>query len=374
ELDRVEYVTFDDATVLAAARLDPQGFLKGYSGGRLIIDEVQRAPELFRAIKIVVDRDRKPGRFLLTGSANLLLLPKIGDSLAGRIEIVRLHPLTESEKARRPGAFLGAFLGGTLAPRLSSDTGDAPGELISRILQGGYPPPLVREASRARQWHRQYIQTLVERDVRDVARVREADELTRLLEMAAIRTAQLLNLSSLGTELGMRRETIDQYLGILERLFLVRRLPAWHHNEGKRLIKTPKMHIADSGLAAALTGWHGEDWLHRRDRIGPFIESFVVQQIMAQATWTDPDLRFWHYRDKDQIEVDLVVTRGRKTWGVEVKASSTVTPADGRGLHRLADQCGRDFQHGIILYAGASTLPTSDARILAIPLSELWTR
>ena len=154
----------------------------------------------------------------------------------------------------------------------------------------------------------------------------------------------------------------------------MRRLPAWHRNEAKRLIKTPKIHLLDSGLAATLAGLEAGDWTTRRDRFGHLIESFVVQQLIAQAGWTDPDLRFWHYRDKDQVEVDLVITRGRRTWGVEVKTSATVTPADGNGLRRLAEQCGKDFQGGMILYAGASTLPSADRRILAVPLSELWTR
>ena len=169
-------------------------------------------------------------------------------------------------------------------------------------------------------------------------------------------------------------QTADQYLAILERLFLVRRLPAWHRNEAKRLIKTPKIHMLDSGLAATLAGLEADDWLNRRDRFGHLLESFVVQQLIAQAGWTDPDLRFWHYRDKDQVEVDLVITRGQRTWGVEIKASSMVTSADGAGLRRLAEQCGKAFQGGMILYTGVSTLPTADRRVFAVPLSELWTR
>ena len=204
--------------------------------------------------------------------------------------------------------------------------------------------------------------------------MRDPAELGRLIEIVALRSASLLNLSALGTELGMRRETVDQYLAVLERLFLLRRLPAWHRNEAKRLVKTPKIHLLDSGLAATLAGLEAADWTTRRERFGFLLESFVVQQLIAQAGWTDPDLRFWHYRDKDQVEVDLVITRGRRTWGVEVKSAATVTEADGKGLRRLAEQCGQNFQGGMILYAGANTLPTADSRILAVPLSELWTQ
>ncbi len=367
------YVSLDEEQSLRTAREDPVGFIAALPA-RVTLDEVQRAPGLLLAIKAEVDRDRQPGRFLLTGSANLLLLPKVGDSLAGRVEFVQLHPLTESEKERRAGALLQAFVSGHLAPRISGNEATPVNHLPERLVRGGYPPAQLRSFERSRQWHRQYLRAVLERDVADVAHVRDASELGRLIEIIALRNAGLLNLSALGSELGMRRETAEQYLTVLERLFLVRRLPAWHRNEAKRLIKTPKIHLLDSGLAATLAGLETGDWTARRDRFGHLLESFVVQQFIAQAGWTDPDLRFWHYRDKDQVEVDLVITLGKRTWGVEVKAAATVTSADGNGLRRLAEQCGKDFQGGMILYAGKSTLPTADRRILAVPLSELWTR
>ncbi len=370
---RREYVTLDEEPTLRTAREDPIEFVAALPA-RVTIDEVQRVPELLLAIKAAVDRDRRPGRFLLTGSADLLLLPKVADSLAGRIEFVQLHPLTESEKERQPGLLLKAFLGGELSPKIVG-TGTAPsGALQERILRGGYPTAQLRSPERARQWHRQYVRTVLERDVADVARVRGTAELARLVEIVALRSASLLNVSALGADLGMRRETVELYLTVLERLFLMRRLPAWHRNEVRRLVKTPKIHLLDSGLTATLAGLEAGDWTTRRDRFGHLVESFVVQQLVAQAGWTDPDLRFWHYRDKDQVEVDLVITRGRKTWGVEVKAGTTVMPADGNGLRRLAEQCGKDFQGGMILHAGVSTYPTGDKRILAVPLSELWSR
>ena len=367
------YVTLDDEPVLRTALEDPVGFVAALPA-RVTLDEVQRAPGLLLAIKATVDRERRPGRFLLTGSADLLTLPKVGDSLAGRIEYVQLHPLTECEKERRPGALLQTFLDGELAPRIFGTEAAESGHLRERLLRGGYPPAQLRSPERSRQWHRQYLRAVLERDVADVARVRDAAELGRLAEIVALRSATLLNVSALGGELGMRRETVDQYLSILERLFLVRRLPAWHRNEAKRLIKTPKIHLLDSGLAASLAGLEAGDWTTQRDRFGHLVESFVVQQFIAQAGWTDPDVRFWHYRDKDQVEVDLVLTRGRRTWGVEVKTAATVTPADGKGLRRLAEQCGKDFQCGMIMYMGTNILPSSDRRILAVPLSQLWTR
>ena len=173
---------------------------------------------------------------------------------------------------------------------------------------------------------------------------------------------------------GLQRETVEHYLTVLERLFLLRHLPAWHHNTAKRLIKSPRTHLLDSGLGAALADPTSSDWLERRDRMGHLLESFVVQQLIAQAAWTDAELRFWHYHDKDQVEVDLVMTRGQKTWGIKVKAATSLTPRDGQGLARLADRCGKDFQRGILLYAGRDIMSLVDKRMLAVPLNELWTR
>lgn len=365
------YVSFDDATTLTFAQSDPVGFVAALPDP-VILDEVQRAPELLRAIKLSVDQDRRPGRFILTGSSNLLLLPRLGDSLAGRMEVVQLHPLTAAELARTPGGFLMALLENKLKPAIASVRDEDPLALASRVIAGGFPEAVARSPVRARVWHREYLRTLVERDVQDVSRVRDVREVSRLVELLTLRTAELLNVSTLSNELDLRRETVDHYLNICERLYLIRRLPPWHRHESKRLIKTPKIHLVDSGLAATAAGLDAADWTTRRDRFGHLLESFVVQQLIAQAGWTDPDVRFWHYRDKDQVEVDLVITRGRKTWGVEIKAAATVTPADGRGLRRLAEQCGKDFQGGVLLHAGRSTISLTAAGCLAVPLARLW--
>ena len=367
------YISLDENNYHRTAVNDPEGFISSLPEA-VTLDEVQRAPEVLPAIKRAVDRDRRPGRFLLTGSANLLFVPRVTESLAGRMEIAQLQPLTEAEKERKPGRFLSALLEGALTPDIKGGTITAEPGLAERLVAGGYPEPLGRAARRARQWYRQYLRIIVERDVQDVARVKDAQELAYLLELLALRSAQLLNASGLASDLGLRRETVDHYLAVLERLFLVRRLPAWHGNTAKRLVKSPKVHLLDSGLAAALGDLTAADWVHRRDRMAPLLESFVVQQLIAQAAWTDPDLRFWHYRDNDQIEVDVVMTRGSKTWGVEVKAAASLTRRDGQGLARLADRCGGDFQQGILLYTGQDLLPLGDKRMLAVPLNELWTR
>lgn len=369
---RYGYVTFDDADVLALAQSDPNGFLATLPD-RVILDEIQRVPELLRALKLAVDRDRRPGRFLLTGSANLLLLPKLGDSLAGRMTILELQPLTAAECERAPGGFLAAWLGGKLKPALAASSHPpAVASLAARAIAGGFPEPLAKTPARARAWHRDYVRALVERDVRDVARVKEPQDLARLLSLLALRTGELLNVTTLSNELDLRRETVENHLAACERLFLVRRLQPWHRHEAKRLIKTPKLHFVDSGLAATLANLTVEDWHEQRDRFGHLLETFVLQQLTAQAAWTDPDLRFWHYRDKDQVEVDFVLTRGRKVWGVEVKATATPTQADISGLRRLAAQCGDDFAGGVLIHAGAHQVTLGDAKLLAVPLAQLW--
>jgi predicted AAA+ superfamily ATPase len=288
------------------------------------------------------------------------------------MDIVRLHPLTEAEKARRPGRFLERFLRGANAPRIHAGPPDAP-DLVRRLLEGGFPEATRRPAARLRAWHRAYVDALVERDARDVSTLRNFDHLRALLAMAAHQTAQLLNVNALATHLGIRRETVENHLAALERLFLVRRLPAWHPNEARRLVKAPKLHLVDSGLAASLTGLTGRDWLPERERFGHILESWVLEQVSAQAAATGADVTFCHYRDKDQVEVDIVITRGRKVWGIEVKAGMSIVAGDGRGLRRLADVTGRHFERGAVLYGGSSVLPTADRRVLAVPLSELWT-
>lgn len=366
------YVTFDDADALALARSDPNGFLSALPD-TVILDEIQRVPGLIRAIKLSVDRDRRPGRFLLTGSVNLLLLPKLGDSLAGRMAIIEMQPLTASEQACAPGGFLAAWLGGKLKPAMAATPQPSePLTLATRVTGGGFPEPLTRSPARARGWHRDYVRALLERDVQDVARIKEPSNLTRLLSLLALRTGELLNISTLGNELDLRRETVENYLAACERLYLVRRLLPWHRHAAKRLIKTPKLHFIDSGLAATLADLEASDWHNQRDRFGHLLETFVLQQLIAQAGWTDPDLRFWHYRDKDQVEVDIVITRGRRTWGVEVKASATPTLADISGLRRLAAQCGLDFAGGVLIHAGAHLVTLGDPRFLAVPLARLW--
>lgn len=366
------YLSLDDRTYLDLARHDPQGFIGGLPE-RVTIDEIQRVPELMLAIKRSVDANRKPGRFLLTGSANLLQLPRLADSLAGRMECLYLNPFTESEKAGTGGTFLADWLRDGMKPAPGVTPDPAPTTLPARMVAGGYPEAFRRNPRRARIWQKQYLRSLIERDIRDVASVKDGEDVTRLLEFLSLQTAQLVNVAALGNALSHTRSTVDRYLGILEKLFLIRRLPAWHSNRSKRLVKTPKVHLVDSGLAAALSRLGAEDWNGERSRFGHLLETFVLQQFAGMASWMDLPPRFCHYRDKDQVEVDIVLETGNEVRGVEVKAAATVNAADGKGLLRLADVAGGRFRGGIVFYDGQATLPLHrEAEIFAVPFSRLW--
>ncbi|OBA00751.1 ATP-binding protein [Halomonas sp. G11] len=364
------YLNLDEPTLLAAAQHDPLGFIESLPE-RSTLDEVQRAPELLLAIKSVVDRDRQPGRFLLTGSANLLLLPKAQDSLAGRMEVIYLHPLAEQEKRVSESTLLAKLIEGQLAPRIVPENMPLPAT-PDIICQGGYPEPNRRSPNRARQWYRQYLNAIIQRDVKDIAAIQDEDGMLRLMELLAYRTASLLNVSTLSNELGLERGTVSKYLSILERLFLVRQLPAWHRNQAKRLIKSPKLHVVDTGLAAALGRLSSERWLTETERFGALLETHVVEQLMAQASWVEPELRFSHYRDKDQVEVDLIIERGQALWGVEVKRSASVLAKDAAGLARLADQAGKQFRGGMLIYTGRHCVKLNVPGCFAVPISMLW--
>lgn len=369
------YINFDDSTLLATAKQDPTGFIQSLPE-QVILDEVQRVPELLPAIKASVDqkrfdREASAGSFLLTGSANLLLLPGVQESLAGRVEVINLSPLSEQEKHRGDSSLLEALLSSNISPQITGEQSVIDG-VSEAVCWGGYPEPNTRSAARARQWHRQYLNAIIQRDVKDIAAIRDEEEMHALMAMLAFRTGTLVNISNMANELKMRRETTEKYLTILERLFLVRRLPAWHRNQAKRLVKTPKVHVVDSGLAATLSGLKVEDWNKHDSNFGPVLESFVVQQLICQASWLDGELKFSHYRDKDQVEVDLVIEQGKQLWGVEVKKAASIQAKDGAGLARLAAQAGKHFQGGILLYCGNNTLSLKQENCYAVPMNMLW--
>ena len=363
------YFSFDDDVTLAAATADPVGFVADLPD-RVILDEVQRAPGIFTTLKAVVDRRRTPGRFLLTGSTNILLLPALADSLAGRLGILQLHPLAQCELVSRQPGFLDRLFASTFKAGKFERLGK---ELAERIAAGGFPAALVRSTPRRRAaWYRDYIETLVQRDVRDLARVSSLDVLPRLLTFAAGRTARLINVSDLASPFHLSRPTIRDYVTLLERVFLLEELPPWHNNRLSRLIKTPKLHLGDTGVACALLGLDGAALFQDRAALGQLLETFVFQELRRQSSWHEDEIRFHHFRDKDGREVDIVLERGAgQVAGVEVKASATVTSADFRGLRKLKDAAGKKFAAGVVLYDGETSASFGDG-LYAVPVRALW--
>ena len=365
-----DYRTMDDLNTLASARRDPMGFVEALPS-RAFLDEVQRAPEVFLPIKAAVDRDRRPGRFVLTGSANVLALPRVSDSLAGRMEILTLWPLAQAEiEGTSPGFIDACFSGqaGSLrGPGRSRTT------LVQRVLAGGYPEALARATGQARaRWFDGYLTTLVQRDVRDLAQIEGVIQLPALLATLAARAGSPLNFADLGRNLAMNQMTVKRYIALFEALFLVVTLPPWSDNLGKRLAKTAKIYFNDAGLLAHLLGVDADGLAHQSVSKGALVENFAVMELMKLAANSQARPSLFHFRTSSGQEVDVVMeTRRRDLVGVEIKSAATVADADFRGLHHFAAIAGKRLRAGVVLYAGRETLPFGD-RMWAVPLEALW--
>ncbi|HEX8691778.1 MAG TPA: ATP-binding protein, partial [Longimicrobium sp.] len=298
------YLTLDDASVLSAARTATEDFVAGLDGST-ILDEVQRAPELFVALKAAVDRERRAGRFLLTGSADVLMLPRVSESLAGRMEVLTLWPLSQGEiEGAREGFVDALFSGGALT--LPADAAIGRDELARRVVSGGYPEVLARDAARRRRaWFGSYITTILQRDVRDIANIDGLAELPRLLALLAARTGTLLNFSELSRSSTLPQSTLKRYMALLEMTFLVGTVPAWSGNLGKRLTKSPKVLLCDTGLAAYLLGLDGPGGPDALSAFGGLLESFVAMEVRKQLAWSHAQPRLYHFRTQADQEVDL---------------------------------------------------------------------
>lgn len=365
-------VTLDDLTTRQAAHLDPRAFVTR-PVDLLVIDEAQLEPELFRAIKVEVDRDRRPGRFLVTGSSRLLAAPRMADSLVGRVEVVELWPFAQSElEAGRAPAV-------TFVDRLFDDPSTLvrPGslalpDLVRRVLTGGFPEAVRRSGSRRRAWFESFVTTVAQSSIAEMSRIDGLGEIPRLLRLCAARTATELNVSAVASEIGLPARTVDGYLDLLARAFLVRLVPGWSTNLSSKVVRRPKLHLVDSGLAAHLTG-AGETDVELGARFGPLLETFVAGELCKQAGWSDARPTVWHFRDRSGAEVDLVLEHpdGRIA-GIEVKATSTPRLEDFRGLRFIEDRLGARFCFGVLLSAAPEATPFG-SRLAALPVSALWT-
>jgi predicted AAA+ superfamily ATPase len=361
-------LSLDRAAVLAAATSDPDGFIDGLEGP-VFIDEVQRAPELFPAIKHAVDRDRSPGRFLLTGSANVLALPRLSESLAGRMAICTLWPLTQAEIHGVAGTFVDRIFDATPPPESSPEAPD----IWDRVLRGGFPEAFRRPAAdRRRAWFDSFIDAILQRDIRDLANIDRLSEMPRLLHLLAARTGGLLNYAGLATGLSVPQSTVKRYVGLLEAVFLIHLLPAWTSNLSGRVIKSPKAHLLDTGLASALLAVD-RDRLDRDGAMrGQLLESFVVMELVKLSSASRIRPRPHHFRTTAGREVDVVLEApdGRVV-GIEVKASTSIDASAFRGLDALAQAAGPRLHRSIVLHGGTEVIPFGHDR-WAVPVSSLW--
>lgn len=364
------YITLDDAGVLAAASSNPHGFIDGLEGP-VVLDEVQRAPGIFLAIKAAVDRKRTPGRFLLTGSANVLLLPRIADSLAGRMEVLTLRPFAQSEIEGRAGSVIDTMFAEKFS--LGSLKKESREQLIDRVVTGGFPEAVQRASSHRRSaWFGSYVTTILERDVRELAHINGLTALPRLLSLLAARSGSLLNFSELSNTAAIPQTTLKRYMTLLETTFLIHLLPAWVAHLGKRLIKTPKLFLNDTGLAAHLIGANSVGFADNLTLFGHMLENFVLCELLKHASWSARRTKVYHFRTHAAQEVDFILEdQSGSIVGVEVKSTASVDAYAFRTLRMLADETGKKFVRGIVLYTGREVVPF-EKNMFAVPVEVLW--
>ena len=365
-----QYLTLDTAAVLSAASNDPEGFIAGFDWP-VVIDEVQRAPSLALAIKAAVDTTRRPGQFLLTGSASVMSRPALSDSLAGRMELHTLWPFSQGELGDARETFVDRVFAEKL---VTPDTvADSEESLLDRVCTGGYPEIQTRKSHARRQaWFDSYVDAILQRDVRDMANIERLSEFPRLLALLASRAGGLLNFADLARTLGIPQTTLKRYMALMEMTFLVRVLPAWFSNLGKRLTKAPKLLLADTGLLTHLVEADRNRLRRNRTLLGHVLENFVAMELIKQLGWSKRRCRLFHFRTESGAEVDLVLedSVGRLV-GVEVKSATSTRQQDFRGLEELARLSGDRFVRGIVLCTGTTVVPFG-WNLYQLPVSQLW--
>lgn len=369
--DDTEYRTLDDLTLKKAAESDPHGFVK-HSKKTLIIDEVQRVPDLLPAIKKVVDEDTRAGQYLLTGSANIQALPGVQESLAGRITKQRLRPLTQGEQQNTSPMFIEkAFLGTLKPPSIYFDK-DA---LIDIACIGGFPEALLLEGRKRRRWHTDYIDAILEHDLRDITRIHRLDQMQELIKVLAAWSSKFMNTSQIGSTLSLKSQALNAYINALEALYLIERVRPWTNTDYDRVGKQDKLFMADSGLMASLLSWNIDQVRFDTDRSGKLIETFAFNEIIAQIDAADGLYELWHYRDRQQREIDFLIEREDGAFiGIEIKAGSNIGMNDFRHMKWFKENLAKDKPFkGIVLYSGEHIASFGDD-MMAIPLGALWAR
>lgn len=365
------YVTLDDLRTLEAVRRDPVGLVESVEGA-LIVDEVQRAAELLLAVKAAIDRDRRPGRFILTGSAQVMLLPSVSESLTGRVEVHTLWPFSQAELEGAPPRIVDLLLDGNARPSDAPATSRT--ELIDRIVRGGFPEAVRRRDDRREDWLSAYLTTSVQRDLRDLANIERLSEVPTVLAQLAARVRAPLNKADVSSSVGVPRTTLDRYLTLLEHAFLIHRVPAFHSNRIKQLAKAPKLLLCDSALLCHLLHADRRRLTEDDSLMGTVTECFAGMELVKQISSSRARASLEHLRSATGAEVDFVLsTPGGRVAAVEVKASATVRGDDFKHLAKLRDTTAERFVRGVVLYSGHERLPFGE-RLEAWPLSTLWSR
>lgn len=371
------YLTLDERITLDAALNNPDGLVAA-NPGPVIIDEVQRAPDLLRAIKLSVDRDRRPGRFLLTGSANVLTLSSVSETLAGRVAVHELHPLSWSElTANDPPPLIDLLFAGDPGAFLSRRRRSAPdrsAEMQTQILRGGFPTPAQMSSERARRsWFDSYRQTYVERDLRDLANLANLPDFGRLMTTLALRTGQMLNASELSRDIGLPVTTLRRYFQILTQTYQVSLLQPFSTNMAKRLVKTPKVYLQDTGLACALSAADTWATLTRQHRVGALVETWVAAELRKLTALCDQRTELTYWRTRAGEEVDFLLERGGEVAGIEVKWGQGINRRDPAGLASCRAALRKRWRLGILAHGGTETVAV-DEQTVALPLSVLLGR
>lgn len=360
--------TLDDTTLLQAAQSDPQNFIK-HSKKTMVIDEVQRVPELITAIKKIVDEDTRYGQYLLTGSVNLQTLPTVKESLAGRVKKIRLRPLTQGEIAKKEPSFLNR-----LSHRDFVDNTDYDKEsLLKLMFKGGYPEPLFMESSKERtSWYKDYLNTIIEYDLKDIANIKRQDSLKDLMAIIASFSSKFIDKSKITSSMGVANQTLDSYLGVLENTYLVDKLMPYLKTDYERVNKQSKYFVSDTGLMCSVLNWKIDDLILDADKTGKLFETYIYNQIIAQVDLENLDYSLYHYRDREKREIDFIIQDSNNIYGIEVKSGTLISRDHFKHLKWFKNNLVKDKHFvGIVLYSGENVASFGED-LYAVPINNLW--
>lgn len=368
-----EYRTLDNLILRELAESDPQGFVK-HNKKTLIIDEIQRVPALLTAIKMVVDQDPRPGQYLLTGSANIQSLPNVQESLAGRIRKLRLRPLTQGELLFTNPTFLDRAFRLDFSTNSTSPSSHVDRQAVLEMsFRGGFPEAVMLGERDRKTWHHDYVNALIERDLADIARINRQDAMQELVKILAAWSGKFMDISAIGSGLSIRRQTLESYINALEALYLVERVRPWLNTDYERVGKQSKLFMTDCGLMASILGWPQNPAKLDSDRSGKLVETFVFNELSAQLDASDQQYQLFHYRDREQHEIDFLVEReDQALLGIEVKAGSAIKTSHFNHLRWFKEKIAKDRTFvGIVLYSGEHAGSMGD-NLWAVPLSALF--